>query len=119
MKIEQTLNAASKLSPMQITDDESARDRERGEYMKCFRKRPIRARQQPLKDAFRIDRQQLPVKKIPILKLVAVDGCKLVPNRSGIEQPLVLERFQKRFDRCERNRRIQFLRCSCRQCGSV
>jgi len=91
MKIEQTLNAASELVPMQITDDKSARNGQRGEYMECLRKRPIRARQQPLENFFRVDREELPVEKISILKFVAVDRCKFVPNRSSVEQPLVFK----------------------------
>src|SRR5262249_25134189 len=91
MKIEQTLNAASELVPMQITDDKSARDGQCGEYMECLCKRPIRARQQPLENFFRVDRQELPVEKISIFDFVAVDRGKFVPNLSCVKQPLIFK----------------------------
>src|SRR5262249_32773328 len=70
VQIKQTFDAASELAPMEIADRETSRYRKYGEDVERFRERPFRARQQPLEDFLRINRQQFPIEKISIFELV-------------------------------------------------
>src|SRR5205823_2197760 len=60
--------------------------------------RPLRARNQPVEDPLRIDRHQLPVKKIAVLEFLALVALEFFLNQLGVEQQLVFERLEKRLD---------------------
>ena len=84
VQVEQSLNAAAKLTPMEIAEDESGQNRESGDSMESYSECPTRARQKPFEYLLWINRQEFPIQEIPIVKFTALHRRKFFADGSRI-----------------------------------